>query len=197
MAERKAEYAVLPLLINRWSPRAMSGESITETELMSLFEAARWAPSSFNNQPWRFIYVRRGTPDWDRMFKLMVPGNQKWAKNAAVLILAISANNFEYNGKIARTHSLDTGAATENLALQAFSMGLVCHGMEGFDYDRARKEFNIPDEYTIEALYAIGKHGKKEDLDSELKVRETPNDRKRISEFIFEGTFKPQKKGPL
>jgi nitroreductase len=194
MAERKAEYAVLPLIINRWSPRALSGESISETDLMSLFEAARWAPSSFNNQPWRFIYARRETPDWDRMFKLMNPTNQSWAKNAAVLILVISHNYFEYNGKNSRTHSLDTGAATENLALQAFSMGLVCHGMEGFDYDKARKEFNIPDAYTIEALYAIGKRGDVENLDPELQEKEHPSDRKRVVEFVFEGTFKSPKK---
>lgn len=128
------------------------------------------------------------------MFKLMTPRNQSWAKNAAVLILAISHNYFEYNGKTARTHSLDTGAATENLALQAFSMGLVCHGMEGFDYDKARKEFNIPDTYTIEALYAIGKQGNVEDLDPELQEKEHPSDRKRVVEFAFEGTFKSPKK---
>ena len=195
MAERKAEYPVLPLIIDRWSPRAMSGEPITDSEIMSLFEAARWAPSSFNNQPWRFIYVKRGTPDWDRMFRLLTPSNQSWAKNAAVLILAISHNTFDYNGKNARTHSLDTGAATENLALQTFSMGLACHGMEGFDYDKARKEFNISDDYTVEAMYAIGKRGKKEDLDPELQERENPSDRKRVNEFAFEGNFKPNKKG--
>lgn len=193
MGVRKAEFPVDQLFINRWSPRAMSGESISETELLSLFEAARWAPSSFNNQPWRFIYVRRGTPQWDKMFNLLVSSNQNWAKSAAALLMAISHNNFEYNGKFSRTHSLDTGAATENLALQAFSMGLVCHGMEGFDYDRARKEYEIPEEYTIEAMYAIGKPGKVEDLDPEQQEREVPSDRKRVKEFAFEGTFKTNK----
>jgi len=194
MAQRKAEFPVLPLIVERWSPRAMSGESISETELMSLFEAARWAPSSFNNQPWRFVYARRGTPDWDSFFKLMVNFNQQWAKNAAVLIVALSHNTFDYNSKPSRTHSLDTGAATENLALQARSMGLVCHGMEGFDYDKARKELQIPDDYTVEALYAIGRPGSIELLEPTLREREVPSDRKRVAEFAFEGYFKGFKK---
>lgn len=189
MSTRKADYPIESLFINRWSPRAMSGEPITETELMSLFEAARWAPSSFNNQPWRFIYARRNTPHWDRMFRLMVPFNQKWAQNAAVLILTISHNKFDYNGNPSRTHSLDTGAATENIHLQAFLMGLICHGMEGFDYDRARTEYAIPDDYTVEAMYAIGKKGNIKDLDPELQEREKPSDRKHVQEFVFEGMF--------
>ena len=193
MGNRKSEYAVLPLILNRWSPRAMSGQPITESELLSLFEAVRWAPSSHNNQPWRFVYVRRNTPDWDRMFKLLVPANQMWAKNAAVLILAISHKTCNYNGKVARTHSLDTGAAMQNVALQAFSMDLACRGMEGFDYEKARKEFSIPEEYAIEAMYAIGHRGNSSDLPAELQAKESPSDRKKINEFAFEGNFKVKK----
>lgn len=189
MKARKAQYPILDLLLNRWSPRAMSGEPLTHDELMTLFEAARWAPSSFNHQPWRFIYAQRGTPEWDVFYALLVPNNQIWAKNAGVLILALSHNYFEYNNKYSRTHSLDTGAATENLALQGHALGLVVHGMEGFDYDRARKELAIPEEYTVEAMYAIGKPGPLTVLPAELQKREVPSDRLPMEELIFKGNF--------
>ena len=186
---RKQEYMVDPIFVRRWSPRALSGEEIGEKELMSLFEAARWAPSSYNNQSWRFIYARRSTSSWDRLFDLMGGFNQSWAKNAAALVVIISKNTFDYNGKPARTHSYDTGAAWENLALQASKHGLIAHGMEGFDYDKAKTELNIPEGYTVEAMAAIGKPGKKEDLPKELQEREVPSSRKKISEIASEGTF--------
>jgi nitroreductase len=189
MDSRKAQYPVLDVILNRWSPRAMSGEEISHQELMSLFEAARWAPSSFNNQPWRFIYATRTGPYWPTFYNLLAPGNQEWAHRGAVLILAISHNNFEYNNKPSRTHSLDTGAATENLALQGYSMGLVVHGLEGFDYNRARVELSIPDDYTIEAMYVVGKHGPVTVLSEKLQKREVPSNRKKVEELIFQGSF--------
>ena len=189
MTARIAKYKVEDLIINRWSPRAMSGEPISNDELMSLFEAARWAPSSYNNQPWRFVYARRNTQYWDTFFNLMVEFNQSWAKNAAVLIVVVSHNTFESNNKPARTHSFDAGAAWQNLALQGTANGLVVHGMEGFDYDRAHKDLNIPDGYTVEAMVAVGKPGKTEDLPQDLQEREAPSDRKHIKEFVSEGQF--------
>jgi nitroreductase len=186
---RKPEYNVLDLIINRWSPRAMSGEEIPRQELMSLFEAARWAPSSYNNQPWRFIYALRNTEHWDTFFNLLVPGNQEWCKNGAALILAVSYKYFEFNKQLSRTHSLDAGAATENLALQGYAMGLVVHGLEGFDYDRARVEIQVPDDYTIEAMYVVGKHGPLNVLPEKLREREVPSDRKKVEEIAFEGKF--------
>lgn len=186
---RKAMYPINDMFIKRWSPRAMSGKDITQQELMTLFEAARWSPSSFNNQPWRFIYAHRNTPHWDLLYNLMVPGNQEWAKNAAVLIVVISHNNFEYNNQPARTHSFDTGSAWMSLALQASFMNLVAHGMQGFDYDKARKDLQIPDDYMVEAMIAIGHHGPVSVLSEKLQKSETPSDRKKIEEFIFEGTF--------
>lgn len=192
--ERKSKYKILDLILHRWSPRALSGEPITDEQLMTLFEAARWAPSSFDNQPWRFIYAKRNTISWDRFFNLLAPANQVWAKNAAVLILEVSHKHFEYNETTSRTHSFDAGAAWENLALQAFSMGLVAHGMEGFDYDRAQKELKISDHYQVEAMIAVGKPGKKEDLPEKLQKSESPNERKPLEEIIFEGFFKENKK---
>lgn len=187
--KRHADHKVDDIFINRWSPRALSGEDIFHEELMSLFEAARWAPSSFNAQPWRFIYAKRTTQQWDTLFNLMVPFNQQWAKNAAVLIVIVSHNVFEYSGKASRTHSFDTGSAWFSLALQASLMGLVARGMEGFDYDKARIDLRIPDTYTIEAMVAIGRHGKVDDLSPEMQKTEGPSDRKKVEEFVFEGIF--------
>ncbi|MGH7790937.1 MAG: nitroreductase family protein, partial [Thermodesulfobacteriota bacterium] len=115
---RKPEFDVDEIFLNRWSPRAMSGEEISEAELMSLFEAAKWAPSSFNNQPWRFLYSRRDSENWGLFFNLLAEFNQAWAKNASALIVIISRKTFDHNGKPSRTHSFDTGAAWQNLALQ-------------------------------------------------------------------------------
>jgi nitroreductase len=186
---REPQYDVDQVFLNRWSPRAMSGEGIGRDELMSLFEAARWAPSSFNNQPWRFLYAIRDTENWGLFLSLMVEGNQAWAKNASVLIAVVSKKTFD-NGKPSRTHSYDTGAAWENLALQGTLKGLVVHGMQGFDYDRARQVLNIPEGYDVEAMIAVGKPGKKENLPEKLQEREFPSNRKKVSEIAFEGKFK-------
>jgi nitroreductase len=187
---RKADYPIERLLLDRWSPRAMSGEEISQEELMRLFEAARWAPSSFNAQQWRALYARRGMEHWQTFFDLLVEGNKTWAKHAAVLVVFISRKMFDYNDEPSITHSYDTGAAWENFALQGFRQGLVVHGMEGFDYERARRELRIPGEFQVEAMAAVGKPGPKELLPEKLRERESPNDRRKLSESVFEGPFK-------
>lgn len=187
---RKQEHHVDPLFVNRWSPRAMSGEAISDTELMKLFEAARWAPSSYNNQPWRFIYAKKGSHYWQKFFDLLVEFNQQWCKNAGVLVLVISRKTFEHNGQPSVTHSFDTGAAWENLALQGSLIDLVVHGMQGFDYDKAKKVFSLSEDYTIEMMFAVGKPGKKEELPAMMQEREQPSGRKLLKEFVFEGEFK-------
>lgn len=187
---RKTEYKINPLILSRWSPRALSGVEISDKDLMSLFEAARWAPSSYNNQPWRFIYAKRNTEHWDRLFNLMVDFNKQWAKNAAALVVVVSHKNFEHNGKPSRTHGFDTGAAWENLALEAASRGLATHGMEGFDYEKARKELGIPDSYEVMAMVAIGKRGDKEELPKEIQEREMPGARKALKDIVMEGKFR-------
>ncbi len=186
---RKPQYSVGPLFINRWSPRAMSGEEMSENETMSLFEAARWAPSSNNNQPWRFIWARRGTAHWDRLFGLLAGGNRVWCEKAALLAVVVSKTTFD-SGKPARTHSYDAGAAWENLALQGTAMGFVVHGMQGFDYDRAREELGVPEGYAVEAMLAVGRPGKVEDLPEHLQAREHPSSRKKLEEIVFEGRFR-------
>ena len=186
---RKRENDVDELFISRWSPRAMSGEEIDEATLLSLFEAARWAPSANNNQPWRFIYALSNTPHWETFFNLLAEGNQVWAKNAAALIVVISKTTFD-SGKPARTHTYDTGAAWVSLALQGSLKRLVVHGMQGFDYDKAKEVLCIPDEYQVEAMIAVGKKGKKEDLPGYLQERDFPSSRKSIAEIAMEGIFK-------
>lgn len=187
---RTPTFEINNIILNRWSPRAMTGEELTNDELMSLFEAARWAPSSFNNQPWRFIYAKKGTEHWDRLFNLMVDFNKGWTKDAAALVVVISSKNFEYNGKPSITHQFDAGAAWENLALEATSRGLVAHAMQGFDYEKARKELDVPDTYDVMAMIAIGKRAPKERLPAKLQEREFPSNRKPLHEIVMEGRFR-------
>jgi nitroreductase len=186
---RKADHAVDKLFLDRWSPRAMSGEEISEADLMVLFEAGRWAPSSYNNQPCRILYARRGGKNWQTFFDLMVPQNQEWTKNAAALLVFVSKSTFDFNGKTYPTPSFDTGAAWENVALQSWLKGYVAHGMQGFDYEKAKTLLKIPAEYRVEAMAAIGKPGKKEDLSEQNQKREAPSERKKLSEIVCEGEF--------
>ncbi len=188
MAERKAQYPILDLIVERWSPRSMTGEPISKNELFTLFEAARWAPSSNNNQPWRFIYGMKGEPQFEKLFSLLTPNNG-WANNASVLIVVVSRTLFEYDDTYARTHTFDAGAASENMVLQAFSMGLVARGIEGFDYERAREELGVPQEYAVEAMYAIGKEAQEEELEEQYRLADQPTDRKPIEDFVFKGVF--------
>jgi len=187
---RKPGYPINPLILNRCSPRSMTGEELDEHDIMSLFEAARWAPSSFNNQPWRFIYAKRNTGHWDRLFNLLVDANKLWAKNAALLVVVISRKNFEYNEKLARTHQFDAGSAWENLALEASSRGIVAHGMQGFDYEKARVDLGIPVDFEVMAMIAIGKKAPKENLPVELQDKEKLSDRKPLKDIIMEGIFR-------
>ena len=189
MAIRIADYPILDIIINRWSARAMSGEAITDQELFPLFEAARWAPSSYNNQPWRFIYAHRTDEIWQTFLNLLVPFNQSWAKNAATLIIVASDSLFEKTKKPSRTHTFDTGAAWQNLALQGIANGLVVHGMEGFDYDAAHTVAELPTTYEVLAMIAVGKPGNIQNLPPELQAREEKSDRKKITEFVYKGHY--------
>jgi nitroreductase len=186
---RKPDFPVDKIFIDRWSPRAFSGEPVPEQDLMSMFEAARWAPSSFNNQPWRMLYARRGTPYWPVFFDLLTEGNKVWCKNAGALVLFISKTTFDHNGQPARTHAFDTGAAWENFALQGTMMGYVVHGMQGFDYDRARAGLGIPDGFEVQAMVAVGTPGPIEGLPESVQRREFPNTRRPLSQTVCQGRF--------
>jgi nitroreductase len=187
--DRTSPYPVNRIFLDRWSPRAMSGELLSETELMTVLDAARWAPSSYNAQPWELGIARKGTPEWDLYFDLLVDFNKSWCDKAGALIIIVSRNNFPWNNQPNSTHSFDTGAAWENMALQASELNLVAHGMAGFDHDKARKVLNISDDYTVDAMVVLGKPGKKKDLSKQLQENEHPSDRKPLKEIIFEGKF--------
>lgn len=186
---RESSYPVLPLLLSRVSSRAFSQERLSEEELMSLFEAARWAPSSYNGQPWRFIYGRRGEKEWDSFFDLLVDFNKSWCKDADTLVLITTRTLFERNEKPAPTAQLDAGAAWMSLAIEAHSRNIVAHGMAGFDYEGARKTFQIPEVYSVLAMVAIGKQGNPEALPEDLKKQEVPSTRKPLDSILSKGSF--------
>lgn len=187
---RKPDHPVDPIFPQRWSPRAMSGESVGADELMTLFEAARWAPSCYNNQSWRFIYATRDSDSWDTMFDLLVDQNKRWCEKAAALIVVVSKETFDFNGKPTRTHSFDTGAAWMSLALQGSLKGLVVHAMAGFGHEKAREALGIPEGYSVEAMIAVGRPGNADDLPQDLREQEYPKGRKKIGEFVMEGRFR-------
>jgi nitroreductase len=168
----------------------MSGEPIADAELLTLFEAAHWAPSSGNSQPWRFLYARRDTEHWPLFFDLLNEGNRTWCHRAAALIVFISRTTHEKTGRVLRTHSYDTGSAWMSLAYQGWMKGLVVHGMAGFDYDRARATLQVPEDCAVEAMAAVGRPGPKEDLPPQHLSREFPGQRTPISELVFAGPYR-------
>jgi len=188
---RTSDHDIEPYLLQRWSPRAFTGEAMPQGELLRIFEGARWAPSSYNVQPWRFIYAHRDTPAWPKFLGLLVEFNQSWARNASVLIIAASKKTMGPDGATPNhTHSFDTGAAWSNLALQATAQGWHAHGMVGFDIPRAAAELGVPDDYRVEAVIAIGRQGDKSTLPEALQAREIPSTREPIEKFAFEGSFR-------
>lgn len=184
---RNPDHEIEDLLYHRWSPRAMSGDAVSQADLDRLFEAARWAPSSYNGQPWRFLYAHRDTDHWDTFFGLLGDFNQAWCDDAGVLVVIVSSETRD--GDPAPTHSFDTGSAWQNLALQARAMKLVAHGMSGFDYDAAREKLGVPQGFTVEAMVAVGHPGEVEELPEGMRKMEQPNSRKPVSELAFEGPF--------
>jgi nitroreductase len=190
---RTADYPIDPLFLERWSPRAFSDAPISETDLLTLLEAARWAPSSFNSQPWRFLYARRNTRHWPQFLGLLSAYNQSWAKNAAALVILVSKTTLMPRGADKEvpsyTHSLDAGAAWACLALQATRSGWAAHGMAGFDVPRTATELAIPPNFRVEAAIAIGRPGDRSMLPEPLRAREQPSDRLALPELAWEGGF--------
>jgi nitroreductase len=192
MTQRTPDHPIDPLFLERWSPRAFDGSEIPDADLMSLFEAARWAPSAFNSQPWRFLYAKRGDEHWARFLGLLIPWNQGWAHSASVLIYFLSDSLMETRpGRLtpSHSHSFDTGAAWASLALQATRLGYRAHGMSGVDFDRARVELAVPDRFRIEAAAVVGRVGDPATLDDRLRAREVPSGREPVSEHAFRGNF--------
>lgn len=185
---RKADYPIDDLFLRRFSPRAMSGAPLAKDELMRLFEAAHWAPSSGNSQPWRFVYALAGTPHFERLYGLLADGNKPWCVRAGALVVVCSRTQAD-TGRSLRTHSLDTGAAWMSFALQGTLQGLVVHGMEGFDYDRARVELELPQGFAVEMMIAVGHPGLIEDLPERYRAREAPSDRLPVASLLYEGKY--------
>jgi nitroreductase len=189
---RQAERPVHPLFLERWSPRSYTGEEIPDKVLFSGFEAARWAPSSINSQPWRFLYSKRNSSTWALFLDLLNPNNRLWAAGASALLVVVSkktAVTREGEVRPSRTHSFDTGAAWQNFALQITQTGWHSHAIGGFDRDKARAALNIPDDFAVEIAIAVGRQGEKSALPPDLQEREAPTPRRSIHELVMEGGF--------
>ena len=190
---RTADHPIDRLFLDRWSPRAFDGSDMPEQDLLSLFEAARWAPSAFNSQPWRFLYARRGDSCWEQFLGLLIPWNRAWAQSASVLIFILSdrlpMTDKSGEPQSSHTHSYDAGAAWGYLALQATRMGYQAHGMSGVDFDRVQAELEVPERFRVEAAAVVGRIGDPATLSDKLRARETPSGRKPIEEFAFAGRF--------
>jgi len=184
------QYPIHDLLRQRWSPRAFDDRPIEPEKLRSLFEAARWAPSSNNGQPWRFLVAtKENQAEHDRLFNCLVEGNQTWARHAPVLLLSVAELQFE-DGSPNRHALHDTGMAVENLVIQATALGLVAHQMAGFRIDQARADCQIPHDYEPVAMIAIGYPGDPALLSDRLRVREVqPRSRKPVKEFVYATTW--------
>lgn len=188
---REAAHPVAPLFTDRWSPRSFTGEPVPDTVLLSAFEAARWAPSASNAQPWRFLLAQHGDAHWDEFVSVLMPRNALWASQASALIVILSALRVERRGEIVDnvSHSFDAGAAWTNFAHQALLLGWHTHGIGGFDREAARERLAVPDGFAVEAMVALGRLGGLDTLHPDFHATESPSDRRPIDETVFAGRF--------
>jgi nitroreductase len=181
------------LIAQRWSGRAYdASQGVSKEQVISLLEAARWAPSCFGDQPWRYVVCNKADnlQAWQAAFDCLVPGNQSWAVNAPVLLLICADTLFSHNDKPNKWAPYDTGAATENLCLQATALGLMAHQMGGFDADKARTTFNVPERYQILAMVTVGYQAAIDSLSGEAKERELGvRTRRSLEELFFNGVW--------
>ncbi len=185
------QYPIHDLIKRRWSPRAFSDRSIKPETLQSLLEAARWAPSSNNEQPWSFIVAAKDDPDeFGRLLSCLVEGNSLWAQHAPVLMVSVARLSFEDDGQPNRHAFHDVGQAVANLIVQATALGLMVHQMAGFHPDKVRELYSVPKEFEPVAAMALGYPGDPQSLSDKLKKRElAPRERKPITEFVFTGRW--------
>lgn len=193
MREKPAEnqYPIHDLIERRWSPRAFSAQEVEPEKLLSLLEAARWAASCFNEQPWSFIVATKESSDeFEKLLGCLVESNARWAQHAPVLMLSIAKLNFEYNSKPNRHAFHDVGQAAASLTLQATALGLAVHQMAGFSVAKARERFNIPEGYEAVAAIAIGYQNDEESLPEDLREKErAPRARRPLDSFVFTGKW--------
>ncbi len=187
MKEAKTDYEIHELIRKRWSPRAFSDETIAHNDLMCLFDAARWAASSTNEQPWRFYYGHRGTPAFATILNTLMEGNQEWAKNAAVLVAVVGKTHHDYKNKPNRTWQYDLGLAVGNLTFQAASMNIYLHQMGGVHLDKMQDALDLPENYEPFVAIALGYKGDPNILSDKNKKSETAErSRNDLAEVAFE-----------
>lgn len=186
---RKTEFAVSPLFVNRWSSRAFDDSRIEKELLFSLFEAARWAPSAYNDQPWRFLYSLRDDSRWSDFLGLLGQFNHSWCQRASALIVVAAHKNFSQSGKPNSHAWFDCGAAVQNFCLQATTVGLNTHVMAGFDAASSKGVLNIPDGFDAVVMVAVGRRGNPVVLPHMLRARELPSGRLDFDSFVSCGGF--------
>ena len=186
----EVEHPVLDAIRQRWSPAIYSPESVEPEKLLSVLEAARWAPSSMNEQPWSFLVARKEEPEeFARMLDCLVLGNVAWAQHVPVLILSVVKLQFDRNGKPNRHAWHDTGIATGFLMLQASALGLYVHAMAGFDPDKARQTYQIPETHEAVAVIALGYPGDDRGAPEDLRKRNVRRGRRTLDQFVFSGRW--------
>jgi len=187
LKQAPAVQGVLPVIHHRWSPRSYSDRPVAAADLARVFEAARWAPSSNNEQPWRFIVGVRGTSTYDKIFHTLVGFNQNWAGMAPVLVLGVAHSVFVRNGRPNGYALYDLGAATAYLVLQATALGLAAHQMGGYDQQAARQALTIPEDYVLGSVMALGYQGEPAALTQEQLLAQeiAPRERKPLSAVAF------------
>ena len=179
---REPEHEVDSIFTDRWSPRAFLSEPLPEHQIKTLFEAARWAPSCYNEQPWLFIYATE-PENRRKLVSVLVAKNQRWAEKCPLLMFVLARRKFQQSGKENRHAPFDAGAAWVSLALQARRMGLYAHAMAGFNLEKAYEVLGVSkDEYLIMAAIAVGRKGDADQLPDDLRAMESPNTRKPLSE---------------
>lgn len=192
--ERQPDHPINPIFHERWSARSFTGETMPVKDIHSMFEAARWAHSSANRQPWRFTYALRGDANFERYVHFLDEGNREWAHKAAAVVIVLSARHTKpTDGSAPRaigTHSLDTGCALQSLTLQAAMMGYIAHPMGGVLPEKIREELGFSDEdYKVECGIAIGRLAPKEELPERFREREKKSQRRPLDETVFRGHF--------
>jgi len=187
-----ADSGVEELILKRWSPRTFADKPVSPADLTKIFTAAGWAASSSNEQPWRFLVGHQGDPTFAKILDALVEFNQMWAKGAAVLVLSVGKKTFTKNGSPNGWALHDVGAASATMALQAVALGIHTHGMAGFDKDKARANFAIPEDFEPGAVWAMGYLGELSALPENFQAMEqTPRVRKSLDEFVFSEWEKP------
>lgn len=191
--DRQPDHPAHRIFVDRWSPRGFSDDKISAEILRTFFEAARWAPSAYNSQPWRFVYALRGDAEFQTFLEPLIEFNRGWAKHAAALVYLLSRKDFTLPGKTdpapARTHSFDAGAAWANFANQTALAGWAAHGMSGIDAAAAHKALGAPDNFNVEIAIAVGKRGDGSRLPPPLLDREKPSGRAPVDDFVAHRLF--------